>query len=102
MRSLAASASAWSRVIPARENRVKYGDTPPTERAHPARCKTSAEDFPSSEPSTPGGYADQARIFDTSTIRLYQRCSVAEEQLDRYRFSPSMRSKTDWTATRPG
>ncbi len=41
-------------------------------------------------------------ISSKRSIPIHQRCCVAGEQLEIFRPSPSMESKTDCTATRPG
>ena len=51
--SFAAALSATSRERPPRENSVRYGPTPPTDRDQPHRSRICAGDFPRIEPSSP-------------------------------------------------
>src|SRR5665213_593883 len=68
--SAAVAASAAWRVIPARANRVRYGPTPPTERAQPARASTWAARRPARLPSRPVVWNHHARSLTSFTVEI--------------------------------
>ena len=63
--SFAAAPSASSRLVPPRENSVRYGATPPTDRDQPHCSRISAGFFPRSEPSSPWRCDHHARSLDS-------------------------------------
>src|SRR5258708_35164504 len=76
----ATPASTLSRLRPAREKRVRYGLTPPTDRAQPVRPKTSAADRPVKLPSRPWRWAHHARSFDWSMDDILEHKEYEEHQ----------------------